>query len=133
MKILIFLSIFISFASIANTIEPFDTDGCTLVPDGTFTNPTKWNKCCLEHDISYWKGGTRKERKETDKKFRACLKDFGTNSVAFIYYYGVRVGGHPYSRQWFSWGYGWEDYRGYRELNEEERAQVKELMPEVNF
>ena len=131
--LLIISSIFFSISAFSNVLNSFDTDGCTIVPDGTFSNPTKWNKCCLRHDVAYWKGGTRSERKVADKLFRSCLEDFGTHSIAFLYYYGVRVGGSPYSRQWFSWGYGWEDYRGYRSLSESEQAQVELLMPEINF
>ncbi|WP_127715916.1 FAD-binding oxidoreductase [Halobacteriovorax sp. HLS] len=126
------LIFFLIFQVSASTLNPFDTDGCSMVPDGTPRNPQMWKQCCLWHDIAYWKGGTRKDRRTADKNFNLCLKEFGPNFIGFIYYYGVRVGGHPSARLPFSWGYGWESYRGYRELNQQELEQVQKLTPLID-
>src|SRR5262249_471355 len=35
-------------------LAPFTTDGCTTFPDGTLTDATLWQHCCIEHDFAYY-------------------------------------------------------------------------------
>ena len=45
-------------ASLTEPLPPtaFTSDGCSLWFDGC------WVKCCVQHDLAYWRGGTSKER-----------------------------------------------------------------------
>jgi hypothetical protein len=87
--------------------QRFTTDGCTLSPDGT------WQSCCVEHDMSYWCGGSAEARLEADAKFRACVAGKGGHGAAEVMYWGVRLGGHPWIPGYWRWGYGWPWPRGY--------------------
>jgi hypothetical protein len=87
--------------------EPFTTDGCTLFPDG------EWQSCCVDHDVTYWCGGSAETRAEADSQLRACVADKG--GPAGLMYPGVRAGGHPYVPAPWRWGYGWPWPRGYVE------------------
>ena len=54
-------------------LEPFRSDGCSLFPDGTLADKTLWQECCVEHGLSYWRGGTREERERADLRLRDCI------------------------------------------------------------
>lgn len=126
MKLLVLISIFISFQTLASEslLEPFSTDGCSVVPDFSYT------KCCVEHDYYYWKGGTEEERKKADQKLAACInQNHDSDLIGRLFYFGVRLGGHPQFTNSFRWGYGWPQTRGYRSLSEAELAQVAKLEP----
>jgi hypothetical protein len=82
--------------------NPFTSDGCSLSPDGN------WKSCCIEHDISYWCGGTMQDRTDADNNLESCIGDKGhayygwaTNNI------GVQTGGSPLWPTSFRWGYGW--------------------------
>ena len=79
------------------------SDGCTLIPDGHIRD------CCLRHDQEYFVGGTRKERRESDKQLYHCVrkkKGFGHKLVAPFIWLGVRIGGVPFLSTPFRWGFG---------------------------
>jgi hypothetical protein len=114
-------------AAAATHIKPFETDGCSDFPNGTFHQNTLWLSCCIEHDYAYWQGGTYHERVVADKTLRDCVAAVGEPAIAQLMLAGVRVGGTPYLPTRFRWGYGWPFPRGYRALSEEERAQIKAL------
>lgn len=123
--IFLFLLFFVSLSfSTENELRPFTTDGCSVVPDFSFTS------CCVEHDVDYWKGGTKQERKESDKRLRACVKEKSNGLTGSMFYWGVRVGGTPYMATSYRWGYGWKFLRPYGELNEAELEQVTRLYPQ---
>ena len=90
---------------------PFTTDGCTLSPDGT------WQACCVEHDMVYWCGGTAEARRLADEHFRMCVADHGGCALAPVFYWGVRVGGHPWLPFYWRWGYGWPWPWGYTDAD----------------
>ena len=104
-----------AFDALASNLRPFTSDGCSLFPDGTIKDRTKWCDCCLSHDMAYWQGGTAAERKKADEILRDCVfertKDKG---LAETMYLGVRAGGHPAFPAWYRWGYGWSYGRGYK-------------------
>ena len=87
----------------------FTTDGCTLSPDCT------WQSCCVEHDKTYWCGGSAEDRARADRKLRDCIAASGGPRVAPIMYGGVRVFGSPWLPAYWRWGYGWRWPRGYVE------------------
>ena len=79
------------------------SDGCTLIPDGHIRD------CCLLHDQEYFAGGTRKARRESDKRFFKCVskkKGFMHKVVAPFIWLGVRIGGVPFLSTPFRWGFG---------------------------
>jgi hypothetical protein len=109
----------------AATLHPFESDGCSSFPDGTFQQNELWLTCCIEHDYAYWKGGTYQERVVADETLRDCVTAVGEPEIASLMLAGVRVGGTPYLPTRFRWGYGWPFPRGYKALSEDEREQVK--------
>lgn len=109
----------------AEEIKPFTSDGCSAFPDGTFEQNDLWLKCCTEHDIAYWKGGTYQQRKLADESLKQCVANVGKPAIAQLMLAGVRVGGTPYLPFTFRWGYGWSYLRGYKALTEEEQNMVQ--------
>ncbi len=113
----------------ASDLKDFTSDGCSLFPDGTIGDRSKWCECCFAHDIAYWRGGTDQERTTADEALRVCvLERTGDKALAETMYLGVRAGGHPVFPTWYRWGYGWTYGRGYKPLTEQERQQVREKL-----
>ena len=107
-------------------LQPFSSDGCSLFPDQSLINQADWCDCCVLHDIAYWRGGTRAQRKNADKELRDCvLRKSQDEVLASLMYEGVRFGGSPYFYNWYRWGYGWGYARKYQVLNKNEMEQVK--------
>ena len=82
--------------------KPFASDGCSCWPDGD------WVKCCVEHDLVYWAGGTREEREAADRELARCVSEKGRPFMARIMYLGVRAGGVWWLPTTFRWGFGWD-------------------------
>jgi len=81
---------------------PFTSDGCSKSPDGN------WVSCCMEHDISYWCGGTKQDRLDADNKLQQCIAHKGHPIYGWVANkLGVQVGGSPLWPTSFRWGYGW--------------------------
>lgn len=113
-----------------NVLRPFVTDGCSNFPDGVpFFNETKWLRCCLNHDVAYWRGGSAEERKIADQNLFACVSDAGHPWLARLMQLGVRAGGGPFMPTSARWGNGWTIDRDYAPLNDDEEVQVKALYP----
>jgi len=113
----------------ASDLHDFTSDGCTLFPDGNSKDRALWCDCCLAHDIAYWQGGTKVERKRADEKLRACVMDSTRNkALADMMYDGVRAGGHPAFPTWYRWGYGWKYGRKYSPLTVQEKQLVRERL-----
>lgn len=105
----------------AGELSDFTSDGCSLFPDSSLINSDDWCACCVEHDIAYWKGGTEAERLAADEALRDCvLKTTGDAELAEAMFIGVRMGGSPYFKNWYRWGYGWSYQRKYQALTEAE-------------
>lgn len=112
-------------------MQPFSTDGCSLFPDRALVGKSDWCKCCLAHDLAYWRGGTAEERLDADRKLRACVSQAsGDIALADLMYAGVRAGGGPYYLTPYRWGYGWHFGRSYRALSPEEEATASSLARE---
>lgn len=110
----------------AGGLDDFSSDGCSQFPDGTFTQANLWCDCCITHDIAYWQGGSRKQKKQADKDLKACVLSRTNNLLlADTMYYGVTFGGSPVFPTWYRWGYGWRYGRGFQSLNDYEKERVE--------
>ncbi len=119
------------YCSPSYKLQSFKSDGCSMFPDKSLIDSTTWCECCFEHDIAYWHGGTREERKSADLKFKNCiLKKTNDQRLAELMYNGVRLGGSPYFPTLYRWGYGWTYSRGYKPLSPEEKKLVDKLLEE---
>jgi hypothetical protein len=109
-------------------LVPFASDGCSSFPDGTREDPERWKRCCVEHDIAYWLGGTRDDRLRADDALKACVAEVESESLARTMWLGVRAGGSPYLPTRYRWSYGWPFTRGYRAVSEEEARRASSLI-----
>lgn len=141
-KIVLFLVVFTmsscAFAKLSEDyvadIDPFTTDGCSASPEGTSNDKSAWLHCCVEHDISYWQGGSKARKLKADQRLKQCIADEGYEQVAKLYYYAVRAGGTPNLDTTWRWGYGWPYKIGYNELTSEQLRSVKrelKFVPEI--
>lgn len=125
-KVLLCIVLLVWFSPLsADSLKPFDSDGCSLFPDGSINNRKLWCECCLQHDIAYWKGGNKADKEQADKDLRNCvLKKTGNKMLAEIMYRGVQVGGHPIFPTWYRWAYGWQYLRGFKPISKSEHQLV---------
>ncbi len=125
---LLLLSLLTSIAN-ADSLQDFSSDGCSQFPDGTWTQQDLWCGCCITHDIAYWQGGNRKQKKQADQALRQCVLEKTDNKLlADAMYYGVTVGGSPVFPTWYRWGYGWRYGRGFQSLYDYEQQLVAEKL-----
>jgi hypothetical protein len=114
-------------------LRAFTTDGCSFLPERSFSGDVDWRDCCVEHDFAYWKGGTEAERLAADERFRECLlKKTGDPKFAKLVFNGVRIGGAPYYPNWYRWGYGWTYLRPAGPFTEEEQAMISGFDAELD-
>ena len=110
--------------SLMLNIVPFDTDFCTMWREGTRQDPLKWSQCCVMHDLNYWAGGTKKDRKNADKDLKACVSKVHNNRMGRLMYTGVRAGRlSPIKVTGQGWAYAWkqvEDRSKHKSLSKEE-------------
>jgi hypothetical protein len=99
-------------------LAPFTTDGCSMFPDGTVANATRWLECCVAHDYAYYVGGPEQAREAADRELQRCIQSKTNQALADLMYFGVRLGGTPALPTPWRWGYGWtyDPLDGYREL-----------------
>jgi hypothetical protein len=99
-------------------LAPFTTDGCSMFPDGTLSDPTRWQHCCVTHDFAYYRGGSEEEREAADLALRSCIRADTNDALAELMWAGVRFGGTPALPTPWRWGYGWayDPLNGYRTL-----------------
>lgn len=130
--VIVFLAlVFLGAGAHADEPAAFTSDGCSLFPDASPIGDSDWCSCCYIHDISYWMGGTAEQRLAADAALKACvIEKTSSKTLAFLMYQGVRVGGTPYLKTSFRWGYGWEHARKYQSLTALEQSRVDELMAE---
>jgi hypothetical protein len=81
--------------------HPFTTDGCSLWPDNAKQS------CCIEHDMTYWCGGSAEDRQRADQQLEACVSRKTSSWAGTLMYVGVRIGGYPWLPFPWRWGYGW--------------------------
>ena len=80
----------------------FKSDGCSFWPD------SEWVDCCVEHDAIYWLGGTKEERKLSDKALERCVNRKGHPIMSRFMYFFTRLGGVSWLPTSFRWGFGWD-------------------------
>ena len=92
--------------------RPFHTDVCSSWPNGS------WSDCCVEHDIVYWCGGSRAERREADRQLRACVAErvvgYRGRMLGRLMEAGAFAGGAPWLPTPWRWGYGHPFFSGCR-------------------
>jgi hypothetical protein len=103
-------------------LAPFVSDGCSMFPDGTLGDPTRWQHCCIVHDFAYYTGGPEEARETADRGLQACIAGETNQGLADLMYYGVRLGGTPALPTPWRWGYGWayDPVNGYRTLSDDQ-------------
>jgi len=113
----------------SEAIQPFSSDGCSLFPDKNPIEKKSWCECCVQHDITYWQGGTSEQRNLADLALKTCVLEKTQDiALANMMFDGVRFGGSPIFPNWYRWGYGWDYGRGYKALNKKERLDVKKKL-----
>jgi len=123
------VSLFTIGSASAADLHDFTSDGCSLFPDGNVKDRALWCDCCLAHDVSYWRGGAKADRRHADEMLRDCvLERTGSKALADLMYDGVRAGGHPAFPTWYRWGYGWNYGKDYAPLTEQENQRVREKL-----
>src|SRR5574341_7788 len=122
------LAVVLSACASGGTMQPFSTDGCSLFPDRSLISRSDWCRCCVAHDLAYWRGGTSEARLKADRELKACVqKASNSEALAELMFSGVRAGGGPYLYTWYRWGYGWPAGRPYGPLTPEEEALASSL------
>ncbi len=117
----IFISLAVSLSASAGTLRPFTSDGCTFSPDGLPGKPVLWRECCVAHDLRFWGGGNRRDRKEADQKLKSCVEKKAGATIARLFFAGVQLGSlSPWKFPAKKWGNAWYDLAGYRSLSEVE-------------
>ena len=118
-----------------NQLEPFTSDGCSMVKDGTWgTKKRLWQNCCIDHDLAYWQGGTKEQKKNADQQLRQCISaKTESPGLGRAFYWGVSAGGTPRSFFSWRWGYGWYGQRGYIPLSARHLEQVDFLLDDLSL
>lgn len=144
MRIIIFVFIVIACAHVPKTrmeiskytslplgkqLNAFRSDGCSVWPEGPKSDKTGWLKCCIIHDIAYWKGGTESQKEKSDQELESCVEKNGSGVIAGLMKFGVGVGGAPKYKTSFKWGYGWNYGRGYLPLTKKEVNYIEKIAP----
>ena len=70
-----------------------------------------WEGCCDTHDIAYAKGGTADERLANDLKMMLCVIKRGYPKIAVAMFVAVRLGGMPWTRLPWRWGFETKNYK----------------------
>lgn len=129
--LLICAATFTSCATRPGQLKDFQSDGCSSFPDGTLIHPRKWHAHCAKHDLAYWQGGTRAQRREADLELIRGVRAEGHPVLACLIYSGVRIGGAPWWPTSWRWGFGWPYPRGYKVLDPNEQRQINEVRAKI--
>ena len=119
----------------AESLTRFTTDYCTSYPEGTRDQPDLWKICCLEHDLFFWAGGSKKDREIIDLKLRDCVEKKAGSAQANLMYYAVRAGSlSPIKNPDKKWNNGWRERPDYAPLSSEDVDQVEaEILSDYFF
>ena len=90
-----------------NKLNTFTTDWCSMFPDWN------WKECCVEHDKSYWKGGTKWQKENADKKLQICVWKKWHPNIGFLMKIWVSIWWTPYLPTNFRWWYWWDKFKNY--------------------
>jgi hypothetical protein len=133
--ILVFLFLCIgSFAwAQQESLKPFETDYCTLFPEGTAKQPELWKQCCFEHDLRYWFGGSFANRDVADTFLKQCVQEVAGSFWANAIYDGVRRGHSSPIKNRLHWGWGWTSERDNSPLTTDEKALIRHDLYELGL
>ena len=92
-------------------LKPFETDNCTMFPDGTRKRLDLWKTCCVKHDLRYWFGGSQEDMDATDLRLKECVTKVAGKGTARLMYFGVRLGHHSPIKNKYKWNWGWTPTR----------------------
>ncbi len=108
--------------------SPFTTDGCSMYPDQNYFpgQEHKWIHCCIAHDIAYWIGGTADQREVADTELKNCVTQATNKYHGKMMYLGVKVGGVPGTGLPWAWGYGWQNFKKYSPLSEQNIEEIRQ-------
>lgn len=107
-----------------NKLKPFISDGCPrLAKMISYPREDHWQLCCVEHDKSYWKGGSLEDKQKADSAFHSCVSERGSPDAARLIYYSLRS--VQKSSQVQNWGNGWMIPRNTSSHTPEELTEVK--------
>lgn len=109
-------------------LQSFETDGCTMFVEGTLEKPDLWAHCCFEHDLRYWFGGTKDDKKFSDIQLRECVRDVAGSFWANLMYNGVRLGSFSPIKFKYVWNWGWQPKRKSLPLNKFEIDYIVEQL-----
>lgn len=138
--IILFIVILFSFFSLGvnsknieqvSTIKEFETDYCTMFPNGTVFNPELWKHCCYQHDLKYWSGGTELEQTTVDSELKNCVKTASNSFYAFIIYQGVRIGHYSPVKHKTKWGWGWAPERKFIKNSERDIELISKKLEKI--
>ena len=96
---------------------PKNSDGCTLLSWPYKKLPGRelpFRQCCIDHDESYWYGGTKQQRLAADTHLRDCVYAYGKTGIGKVGYFilsrgmfiAVRIFGSPKLPLPFRWKLG---------------------------
>ncbi len=114
-------------------LKPFETDYCTLFPEGPPSKPGAWKDCCLKHDLVYWAGGIKSQQKLADIELRKCVEQKSSKFYGSMMYHGVRFGHYSPIKAKTRWGHGWSDKRKFKALSSKEKLIVRDLLNQSNI
>lgn len=124
------LSLSLFGANEKTVIRSFKTDGCT----GWFDQTSKydWKKCCVLHDLYFWAGGIKEDRKLADLRLKACVKKEANSFHATLIYFGVKSGSFsPIKIKSKKWGNAWEEIYQYSKLEKNDLFLLKKSLQET--
>lgn len=134
--LLISLSISKGFANIQQSemaLKRFDTDFCTAWPEGTKKHPMLWAHCCVAHDLGFWIGGNKKQKKRVDLELKSCVSKVAGPIMGQIMFVGVQLGYLSPIKGPNRWGWGWKHSQEYyRTLSEEENDIARETLMDLD-
>ncbi len=138
LKVVVILAVFFtgyfSYADLARSeeshafLQEFETDGCTLFVEGPIGKPDLWAHCCFEHDLRYWFGGSKDDKKFSDIQLRECVRGVAGSFWANLMYNGVRLGGLSPVKFKYVWNWGWLPKRKSHPLTQKELNYVVEQL-----
>lgn len=111
----------------SDTIRSFETDYCTLFMEGN------WGHCCLDHDLSYWVGGSKQEQLQSDLKLKSCVAEAGGEFMGNAIYYAVRAGHYSPVKHKYKWSWGWGDEESFEPLSSGQKAVAGQELRRSNL
>jgi hypothetical protein len=101
--------------------------------EGPFDKPNLWAHCCFEHDLRYWFGGTKADKKFSDVQLRECVREVAGSFWANLMYRGVRLGALSPIKFKYVWGWAWSPKRDKSKLTRSEVDYIIQRLFETDL